>query len=160
MNDNWSTFLDEKIQINYYFFQMIGLETTSLLDYLPTNLYGWQWHTCSDGHIAPAQKPNRSITCNSLSMCLPVWFPDRQSYLFIKYYCAPHTCPFGLLSLKPQTYPSVNVWKIYNELATCLYTHVTVTELPVYPHKLFLAILHSSLQTCRHSYDSPYPQIV
>ena len=161
MNDNWSTFLvDENIQINYYSFQMIGQETTKLLDYLPTNPYDWQWRTCSEGHSAPAQKPNHSIPCNSLSTRLPVWFPDRQSCPFIKYNCAPHTCPFRLLSPKPQTYPSVNVWKIYNELATCLYTQVIVTKQPVYPHKHFLAILHGSLQTCQHSYASPYPQII
>ena len=94
------------------------------------------------GNGAPAQKPNRSITCNSLATRLPVWFPDWPSCLFIKYYCAPHSCPFRLLSLKPQIYPSVNMWQIYNELATCLYTHVIVTKLPIYPHKLFLAILH------------------
>ena len=104
-----------KNQINYYSFQMIRHETTKLLDYLPTNPYDWQWRTCSDGHIAPAQKPNRSITCNSHSTRLPVWFPDRQSCPFIQYYCASHTCPFRLLSQKLQTYPSVNVWKIYTE---------------------------------------------
>ena len=148
MNDNWSTLLvDEKIPINYYSFQMIGQETTNLLDYLPTNPYDWQWRTCSDGHIAPAEKPNRSITCNSLSTRLPVWFPDRPSCPFIKYYCAPHTCPFSLLSLKPQTYPSVSVWKIYIELAACLYTRVIVTKLPVYPHKFFLLFFKAH---CKH----------
>ena len=136
---------------------MIGQETTKLLDYLPTNPYDWQWRTCSEGHSAPAQKPNHSIPCNSVSTRLPVWFSDQQSCPFIKYNCAPHTCPFRVLSPKPQTYPSVNVRKIYNELAACLYTQVIVTKLPVYPHKHFL---HGSLQTCRHSYASPSPQIV
>ena len=148
MNDNRSTFLvDEKIQINYYSFQMIGQETTNLLDYLPTNPYDWQWRTCSDGHIAPAQKPNRSITCNSLSTRLPVWFPDRQSCPFIQYYCAPHTCPFRLLSLKLQTYPSVNVWKIYTELAACLYTRVIVTNLPFIHTSFFLLFFTAH---CKH----------
>ena len=163
MTYNWSTFLvDEKIQINYYSFQMIGQETTNLLDYLPTNPYDWQWRTCSDGHIAPAQKPNRSITCNSHSTRLPVWFPDRQSCPFIQYYCASHTCPFRLLSQKLQTYPSVNVWKIYTEpWASRMPVHSCDShKSTVYPHKLVLAIFHGSLQTCRHSYDSPYPQIV
>ena len=134
---------------------MIGQETTKLLDYLPTNLYDWQWCTCSDGHITPAQKPNHSITCNSLLTRLPVWFPDRQSCPYIKYNCAPHTCPFRLLSPKPQTYPSVNMSKI----TACLYTRVIVTKLPVYPHKHFLAILHGALQTCLYIYASPYTQI-
>ena len=161
MNDNWSTFLVDEKNSNKLFFpnDWIGNHKAIGL-YLPTNPYDWQWRSCSDGHIAPAQKPNRSVTCNSLSTRLPVWFPDRQSCPFIKYNCAPHTCPFRLLSSKPQTYPSVNVWKIFNELATCLYTQVIVIKLPVYPHKHFLAILHGSLQTCRHSYASPYPQIV
>ena len=44
---------------------MIWQETAKLLDYLPTNPYDWQWRTCSDGHITPAQKPNGSIMCNS-----------------------------------------------------------------------------------------------
>ena len=79
---------------------MIGQETTNLLDYLPTNPYDWKWCTCSDGHIAPAQKPNHSLTCNSLFMCLPVWFPDRQSCPFSKYYCAPHT-GYCLLNHRP-----------------------------------------------------------
>ena len=52
--------------------QMIGQETTKLWDYLPTNPYDWQWRTCSDDHIALAQKPNRSITCISLSTLLSV----------------------------------------------------------------------------------------
>ena len=129
------------------------------MNYLPTDPYDWLWSTCSDGHITTAQKPKCSITCNSRSTRLPVWFPDRQSCPYIKYNCAPHTCPFRLLSPKPQTYPSVNMSKINNELTACLYTQVIVTILPVYPHKHFLAILHGSLQTCRHSYASPYAQI-
>ena len=36
-------------------------------------------------------------------------FSDRRSCPFIKYNCAPHTCPLRLLSPKPQTYPLVNV---------------------------------------------------
>ena len=50
---------------------------------------------------------------------------------------------------KPQTYPSVNMWKINNELTACLYTQVIVTQLPVYAHKHFLAIIHGPLQTRR-----------
>ena len=138
---------------------MIRLETTKLLDYLPINPYDWQWRTCSDDHMTPAQKPNRSITCISLSTCLPVWSPDQQSCPFIKYNCAPHIYPFKLLSPKVRTYPSVSVSKINNELTTYLYTQVIVTKLPVYPHKHFLAIPHGSLQTCWHSYASSYPQI-
>ena len=53
--------------------QMIGQETTKLLEYLPTNPYDWQWPTCSHDHIAPAHKPNRSITCISLSTRLSVY---------------------------------------------------------------------------------------
>ena len=53
--------------------QMIGQETTKLRDYLPTNPYDWQWRTCSDDHIAPAQKPNRSVTCISHSTRLSVY---------------------------------------------------------------------------------------
>ena len=49
--------------------------------------------------------------------------------------------------------------EINNELTVCLYTQEIVTKLPVYPHKQFLPILHGSLQTCRHSYASPYPGI-
>ena len=37
--------------------------------------------------------------------------------------------------------------KIYNELATCLYTQVIVTKLPVYPHKHFLAFFTAH---CKH----------
>ena len=116
----------------------------------PTNSYD---------HIAPAQKPNHSITCISLSMCLSIWFPDQQSCLFIKYNCASHTYPFRLLSPKLQTYLSVSVSKINNKLTAYLYTQVIATKLPIYPHKYFLAILQGSLQTCQHSYASPYPQI-
>ena len=65
------------------FFPNDWIGNHNLLDYLPTNLYDWQWHTCSDGHIAPAHKPSRSVTCNSLLTRLPVWFPDWQSCLFI-----------------------------------------------------------------------------
>ena len=148
MNDNWPTFLvDENIQINYYSFQMIGQETTKLLDYLPTNPYDWQWHTCSEGQSTPAQKPNRSIPCNSLSTRLPVRFSDPQSCPFIKYNCAPHTCPFRLLSPKPQTYPSVNVWKIYNKLAACLYTQVIVTKKPFIHTSIFLLFFTAH---CKH----------
>ena len=135
--------------------QMTGQETTKLWDYLPRNPYDWQWRTCSDDHIAPAQKPNLSVTCISLS----TRSPDQQSYPLVKYNCAPHTYPFRLLSPKPQTYPSVSMSKINNEITVCLYIQLTVTKLPVYPHKQFLAILHVSLQTCRHSYASPYPQM-
>ena len=92
-------------------------------------------------------------------MSLSTRSPDQQSYLLIKCNCALHTYSFRLLSPKPQTYPSVSMSKINNELTVCLYTQVIVTKLPVYPHKQFLAILHGSLQTCRHSYASPYPQI-
>ena len=136
--------------------QMIGQETTKLWDHLHTNPYDWQWHTCSDDHIVPAQKPNLSITCISLS----TRSRDQQSYPLVKYNRAPHTYPFSLLSPKSQTYPSVSMSKINNEITVCLYTKVTVTKLPVNPHKQFLAILHGSLQTCRHSYVSPYPQIL
>ena len=55
------------------FMQMIGQETTKLRDYLPTNPYDWQWRTCSDDHIAPAQKPNRSVTYIRLSTRLAVY---------------------------------------------------------------------------------------
>ena len=140
-------------------FQLIRYENTKLLDYPPTNLYDWQWCTCSDGRIAPPQTLTCSVTCNSFSMCLPVLSPDPQSCLFMKCNCAPHTCPIRLLFPNPQTYPSVNISKINNELTTWLCTQMIVTKLPVYPHKHFLAILHGSLQTCQQSYASPYPQI-
>ena len=126
LSRRWFCFLFV-FEINYYSFPIVGEETTKLLNYLPTNPYDWQWCTRSDGHIAPAQKPNRSITCNSRSSRLPAWSPDQQNCPFIKYNCAPHTCPFRLLSPKPQTYPSVHVSKINNELTACLYTQVIVT---------------------------------
>ena len=81
----------KKIEINYYSFLLIGKETTNLLDCLPTNPYDWQWRTCSNDHIAPAQKPDNSKTCNSRPTRLPVWSPDQRSCPFIKYNCAPHT---------------------------------------------------------------------
>ena len=151
MNNNWFTFLvDEKLKIPN---DWIGNhKTTGLPTYKPlwlaeAHLLRWPYRTCSDGHIAPAQKRNCSIACNSLSTRLPVWFPDWQSCPFIKYNCAPHTCPFRL-SPKPQTYPSVNMWKTYNELAACLYTHVIVTKLPVYQHKHFLFLFFTA--HCKH----------
>ena len=164
MNNNWFTFLvDEKLKIPN---DWIGNhKTTGLPTYKPlwlaeAHLLRWPYRTCSDGHIAPAQKRNCSIACNSLSTRLPVWFPDWQSSPFIKYNCAPHTCPFRL-SPKPQTYPSVNMWKNIQR----------ASRMPVHScdsHKttrlstqaFFVSILHGSLQTCRHSYASPYPQLV
>ena len=122
--------------------QMIGQETTKLWDHLHTNPYDWQWHTCSDDHIVPAQKPNLSITCISLS----TRSRDQQSYPLVKYNRAPHTYPFSLLSPKSQTYPSVSMSKIINELTVCLYTQVIVTKLPVYAHNFLLFFTAH----CRH----------
>ena len=72
------------------------------------------------GRGAPAQEPTRSITraqCNILSTQLPVCMvnPIQQSYPFITYNCASHTCPFRWLSPCTQTYPSVNLSEIKNQ---------------------------------------------
>ena len=72
------------------------------------------------GRGAPAQELTRSVTwaqCNILSTQLPVCMvsPVQQSYPFINYNCASHTCPFRWLSSCTQTYPSVNLSEIKNQ---------------------------------------------
>ena len=54
--------------------QMIGQETTKLLDYLPTNRYDWQWRTCSDDLYRTCSKTkslNNVYQSFDASLCIP-----------------------------------------------------------------------------------------
>ena len=68
------------------------------LDRKPQSYWTTYLQTPMIGSGAPAQKPNRSITCNRLSAHLPVWFPDWQSCLFINYNCATAHSGYCLLN--------------------------------------------------------------
>ena len=94
----------------------VGLPTNKLLWLAVAHLFRWRWHTCSDASTCMASRP--------------------KSCSLIKHNCAPHTCPFRLLSPSPQTYPSANMSERNNELTSC--SQVIVTKLLIYPRMHFL----------------------
>ena len=56
---------------------MIRYENTMLLDSPPTNLYEWQGHTSSDGHIAPAQKQTRLFWYFQFWLTTNIYLPTQ-----------------------------------------------------------------------------------
>ena len=107
--------------------------------------------------------------CNILSKRLPVWYPDPQSYPFIKYNCAPHTHPFRLLAHrsthqvicqnKYEQMACVMVKKTHTFIHKCIFLlFLTVycqhvgTVIALLTHKYFRWLVHLwYLPSCPHT---------
>ena len=66
VNGHWSTFLVEEKKKEMIPFNWLDTKPQSYWATYLQNHCDWQWRTCSDCHITPAQKQTHSVTCNSV----------------------------------------------------------------------------------------------